>query len=131
MASRAPCSAMASRAPCSAMASRAPCSAMASRAPCSTWTSVCLFHSGDPVLCMYLCGSCGVSRVPTPPPRWNCYGSGRAFREGGVMLEFCRVRLVFPPPVSIFGSFHVIEFIWFQVCVCVIVNYLVYLSLVC
>ncbi len=46
------------------------------------------------------------------------------------MLEFCRVRLVFPPPVSIFGSFHVIEFIWFQVCVCVIVNYLVYLSLV-
>ncbi len=23
------------------------------------------------------------------------------------MLEFCRVRLVFPPPVSIFGSFQV------------------------
>ncbi len=52
-----------------AAASRAPCSAMASRAPCSTWTSVCLFHSGGPVLCMYLCRSCGVSRVPTPPPR--------------------------------------------------------------
>ncbi len=50
------------------MASRAPCSAMASRAPCSTWTSVCLFHSGGPVLCMYQCRSCGVSRVPTPPP---------------------------------------------------------------
>ncbi len=61
--------AAASRAPCSAMASRAPCSAMASWAPCSTWTSVCLFHSGGPVLCMYLCRSCGVSRVPTPPPR--------------------------------------------------------------
>ncbi len=59
---------MASRAPCSAMASRAPSSAMASRAPCSTWTSVCLFHSGGPVLCMYQCRSCGVSRVPTPPP---------------------------------------------------------------
>ncbi len=68
MAFRAPCSAMASRAPCSAMASRAPCSARASWAPCSTWTSVCLFHSGDPVLCMYLCRSGGVSRVPTPPP---------------------------------------------------------------
>ncbi len=93
--------------------------ALASWAPCSTLASVCLFHSGGPVLCMYPCLSWGVSRVPTPPPRWNCYGSSRAFREGGVMLEFCRVRLVFPPPVSIFGSFHVIEFIWFQVCVCV------------
>ncbi len=29
--------------------------------------SVCLFHSGGPVLCMYLCRSCGVSRGPTPP----------------------------------------------------------------
>ncbi len=24
------------------------------------------------------------------------------------MLEFCRVRLVFPPPVSLFGSFQVL-----------------------
>ncbi len=77
--------------------------ALASWAPCSTLASVCLFHSGGPVLCMYPCLSWGVSRVPTPPPRWNCYGSGRAFREGGVMLEICRVRLVFPPPVSIYG----------------------------
>ncbi len=93
--------------------------ALASWALCSSLASVYLFHSGGPVLCMYPCLSWGASRVPTPPPRWNCYGSGRAFREGGVMLEFCCVRLVFPPPVSIFGSFHVIEFIWFQVCVCV------------
>ncbi len=77
--------------------------ALASWAPCSTLASVCLFHSGGPVLCMYPCLSWGVSRVPTPPPRWNCYGSGRAFREGGVMLEICHVHLVFPPPVSIYG----------------------------
>ncbi len=82
--------------------------ALASWAPCSTLASVCLFHSGGPVLCMYPCLSWGVSRVPTPPPRWNCYGSGRAFREGGVMLEICRVCLVFPPLVSLYGSFHVI-----------------------
>ncbi len=82
--------------------------ALASWAPCSTLASVCLFHSGGPVLCMYPCLSWGVSRVPTPPPRWNCYGSGRAFREGGVMLEVFRVCLVFPPLVSVYGSFHVI-----------------------
>ncbi len=38
--------------------------ALASWAPCSTLASVCLFRSGGPVLC----GSWGVSRVPTPPP---------------------------------------------------------------
>ncbi len=65
--------------------------------------SVYLFHSGGPVLCMYPCLSWGASRVPTPPPRWNCYGSGRAFREGGVMLEVFRVCLVFPPLVSLYG----------------------------
>ncbi len=42
--------------------------ALASWAPCSTLASVCLFRSGGPVLCMSLCLSCGVSRVPTPPP---------------------------------------------------------------
>ncbi len=36
------------------------------------------------------------------------------------LLEFCRVRLVFPPPVSIFGSFQVfISSSSFQVCVIV------------
>ncbi len=91
---------------------------MASRAPCSTWTSVCLFHSGGPVLCMYLCRSCGVSRVPTPPPRWNCYGSGRAFREGGVMLEF--VSCVSCVPASCFLIWFVSCHYWLirvQVCV--------------
>ncbi len=33
------------------------------------------------------------------------------------MLEFCRVRLVFPPPVSIFGSFRSLLVHSFQVCV--------------
>ncbi len=42
--------------------------ALASWAPCSTLASVCLFRSGGPVLCMSLCRSWGVSRVPTPPP---------------------------------------------------------------
>ncbi len=89
--------------------------ALASWAPCSTLASVCLFHSGGPVLCMYPCLSWGASRVPTPPPRWNCYGSGRAFREGGVMLEYVRVMsdlfrvcLVFPPLVSVYGLFPVL-----------------------
>ncbi len=34
-----------------------------------------------------------------PPPRWNCYDVGRAFREG----ELCRVCHVFLPLVSLFG----------------------------
>ncbi len=98
---------MASRAPCSAMASRAPCSAMASWAPCSTWTSVCLFHSGGPVLCMYLCRSCGVSRVPTPLPGSTV--TARDVPSGrGSYVEVFRVCLVFPPLVSVYGSFHVI-----------------------
>ncbi len=42
--------------------------ALASWALCSSLASVCLFRSGGPVLCMSLCRSCGVSRVPTPPP---------------------------------------------------------------
>ncbi len=42
--------------------------ALASWAPCSSLAYVCLFRSGGPFLCMSLCRSCGVSRVPTPPP---------------------------------------------------------------
>ncbi len=107
--------------------------ALASWAPCSFLASVYLFHSGGPVLCMYPCLSWGASRVPTPPPRWNCYGSGRAFREGGVMLELFCVNLVFPPLVSVYGLFPVLvscDWVYLVpgVCVCVIVNYLVYLS---
>ncbi len=45
---------------------------------------------------------------PTPPPRWNCYGMGHAFREGGVMSGFCRVSCV---PASCF-------LIWFASCPC-------------
>ncbi len=110
--------------------------ALASWAPCSTLASVCLFRSGGPVLCMSLCRSWGVSRVPTPPPWQYCYGAGRAFREGGVMSDLCRVCLVFPPLVSLYGLFPVLvschyELILFQVCVCDCVNYPVYLSPVC
>ncbi len=36
-----------------------------------------------PVLCSCPCLSWGAFRAPTPPPRWNCEGSGWAFREGG------------------------------------------------
>ncbi len=69
-----------------AMASRAPSSAMASRAPSSAMAS----------------------RAPTPPPRWNCYGVGHAFRERGVMSGLCCVSSV---PAS---CVH----IWFVSCPC-------------
>ncbi len=70
--------------------------------------------------------------APTPPPRWNCYGVGHAFREGGVMSGFCCVCHVFPPHVSIFGLFPVLvschyELSMFQLCLCDCVNYPVYL----
>ncbi len=92
----------------SAMASRAPSSAMASRAPSSAMASVVCSALEVPVLCSCPCFSWGASRAPTPPPRWNCYGVGHAFREGGVMSGFCCVRHVFPPHVSIFGLFPVL-----------------------
>ncbi len=70
---------------------------MASRAPSSTWTSVCLFHSGGPRP-VYVSVSVlwGLQSAHPPLPGSYCYGTGRAFREGGVMLEICRVRLVVP-----------------------------------
>ncbi len=74
-----------------AMASRAPSSAMASRAPSSAMAS----------------------RAPTPPPRWNCYGVGHAFRERGVMSGLCCVCvicscLLCPYLVCFLSLFHVI-----------------------
>ncbi len=90
--------------------------------PAPPWPpSVC--STLEAPLCVFICLSCGDCRVPSPPPRWNCYGSGRAFREGGVMSDLCRVCLQFPPRVSIFGLFPVLvschyELIRFQVCVC-------------
>ncbi len=86
--------AMASWAPCTAMASRAPSSAMASRAPSSAMASVVCSALEVPVLCSCPCLSWGASRAPSPPPRWNCYGVGHAFREGGVMSGFCCVSSV-------------------------------------
>ncbi len=58
-----------------------------------------------------------------PPPRWNCYGVGHAFREGGVMSGFCCVCHVFLPLVYIFGLFPVLvkcdhQLICVQLCVC-------------
>ncbi len=50
-----------------------------------------------PVLWSCPCLSWGASRAPTPPPRWNCYGVGHAFREGGVMSGFCCVSCAVPP----------------------------------
>ncbi len=39
------------------------------------------------------------SRAPTPPPRWICYGTGRAYREGGIMSGFwTHCSLFFPCP---------------------------------
>ncbi len=98
--------AMASWAPYTTMASRAPCTAMSSWAPSSA-SFVCSALE-VPVLCSCLCLSWGASRAPTPPPRWNCYGVGHAFREGGVMSGFCCVCHVFMPLVSIFGLFPVL-----------------------
>ncbi len=82
---------------------------------------------------MYLCRSEGSPECPPPLPGSTVYGTGRAFREGGVMSDLCRVCLVFPPLVSLYGLFPVLvschyEFILFQVCVCDCVNYPVYLS---
>ncbi len=121
MVPRAPSSAMVSRAPSSAMVSRAPSSAMVSRAPSSAMASVVCSALEVPVLCSCPCLSWGASRAPTPPPRWNCYGVGHAFREGGVMSGFCCVCHVFPPHVSIFGLFPVLvschyELSMFQLC---------------
>ncbi len=53
-----------------------------------------------------------------------------------LVSDLCRVCLVFPPLVSLYGLFPVLvschyEFILFQVCVCDCVNYPVYLSPVC
>ncbi len=103
MASRAPSSAMASRAP-----SRAPSSVMASRAPSFAMASVICSALEIPVLWSCPCLSWGASRAPTPSHRWNCYGVGHAFREGGVMSGFCCVCHVFLPLVSIFGLFPVL-----------------------
>ncbi len=90
------------------MASWAPSSAMASWAPSSAMASVVCSALEVPVLCSCPCLSWGASRAPTPPPRWNCYGVGHAFREGGVMSGFCCVSSV---PAS---CVH----IWFVSCPC-------------
>ncbi len=90
----------------SAMASWAPSSAMVSRAPSSAMASFVCSALEVPILCSCPCLSWGASRAPpTPPPWWNCYGVGHAFREGGVMLVLC---LVFPPHVCLFGLFPVL-----------------------
>ncbi len=91
-----------------AMASWAPCTAMASRAPSSAMASVICSTLEVPVLWSCPCVSWGASRAPTPPPRWNCYGVGHAFWEGGVMSGLCCVCHVFLPLVSIFGLFPVL-----------------------
>ncbi len=88
--------AMASWAPCTAIASWAPSSAMASWAPSSAMVSVVCSALEVPVLCSCPC----LSRAPTPPPRWNFYGVGHAFREGelcqgSVVCVMCS-RLLFP-----------------------------------
>ncbi len=121
MASWAPCTTMASWAPCTAMASWAPCTTMASWAPSFAMASFVCSALEVPVLCSCPCLSWGASGAPTPPPRWNCYGVGHAFWEGGVMSVLCRVCHVFLPHVSIFGLFPVLvkchyELILVQLC---------------
>ncbi len=84
--------------------------AMASRAPSSAMASVVCSALEVPVLCSCPFLSCpeGPPERPPPPPRWNCYGMGHAFREGGVMSGFCCVSSV---PAS---CVH----IWFVSCAC-------------
>ncbi len=133
MASWAPCTAMSSWAPSYAMASWAPCTAMASWAPSSAMASfVCLFCSGGPRPVFLSVSVLRGLQSAHPPPRWNCYGVGHAFREGGVMSGFCCVCHVFLPLVYIFGLFPVLvkcdhQLICVQLCVCDCVNYPVYL----
>ncbi|XP_016099881.1 vegetative cell wall protein gp1-like isoform X2 [Sinocyclocheilus grahami] len=54
--------------------------------------STCLFRHDD-LNCLLRHGS--QSSLIRPPPRWYCYGAGRAFQEGGsnvrVMFSFCSV----------------------------------------
>ncbi len=57
-----------------------------------------------------------------PPSLVVLLRRGTRLPGGGVMSDLCRVRLVFPPLVSIYGLFPVLvschyEFIRFQVCV--------------
>ncbi len=80
--------------------------AMAARAPSSAMASFVCSALEVPVLCSCPCLSWGASRAPTSPPRWNCYGVGHAFQEGGVMSGFCCVSCV---PASCF-------LIWFVSC---------------
>ncbi len=68
----------------------------------------CLFRSGGPRPVFLSVFVMRGLRAPTPPPRWNCYGVGHAFREGGVMSGFCCVSSV---PAS---CVH----IWFVSCPC-------------
>ncbi len=107
-------------------------SAMASRAPSSAMVSVVCSALEVPVLCSCPCLSWGASRAPTPPPRWNCYGVGHAFREGGVMSGFCCVSSVPASCVHIwFVSCPCFMSLWVNLCpaVCMwlCVNYPVYL----
>ncbi len=115
--------AMTSWAPCTAMASWAPSYAMASRAPSSAMASVICSALEVSVLCSCPCLSWGASRAPTPPPRWNCYGVGHAFREGGVMSGFCCVSCVPASCVHIwFVSCPRLMSLWVNSCPAVFVS---------
>ncbi len=53
----------------------------------------CLFRHGPPNSLIHPWGRPYLSTVPAlhqppghPPPRWNCYGTGRTFQEGGILL---------------------------------------------
>ncbi len=70
---------------------------------------------------------------PPPPPRWNCYGVGHAFREGGVMSGFCCVSSVPASCVHIwFVSCPRLMSLWVKsvpaVFVSLCVNYPLYIS---
>ncbi len=92
--------------------------------PAPPWSPLSVCSALEvPVLCSCPCLSRGASRAPAPPPRWNCYGVGHAFREGGVMSGFCCVCHLFLPHVSIFGLFPVLvkchyELTLVQLCLC-------------
>ncbi len=70
--------------------------------PAPPWPpSICSTLEVPSCVCIRVCPE-GPPECPPPLPGGTV--TARVEPSGrGVMLEFCRVRLVFPPPVSVYG----------------------------